>query len=145
MHRPDPRAKDTFTWWLRTYTLIPMGVGILMQFLVAVLACSGATRDLTSKGSNMAESCNFPGSFSACAPGSSSVFKLGLRLQFMTSFVTIGLVIWGWIEFLGLIMILSGGLWYLSGAGSRIWGIYYWCFGKWGTPIAGWFIMDKNH
>lgn len=34
-------------------------------------------------------------------PGSSSVFKLGLRLQFMTSFITIGLVIWGWIEFLG--------------------------------------------
>lgn len=62
---------DTFTWWLKTYTLIPMGVGILMQFLVAVLACSG----------------------------SSSVFKLGLRLQFMTSFITIGLVIWGWIEY----------------------------------------------
>eukprot|EP00435_Cladocopium_sp_Y103_P004785 s3105_g1.t1 len=30
---------------------------------------------------------------------SSKVFKLGLRLQFLTSFVTIGLVIWGWIEY----------------------------------------------
>lgn len=30
--------------------------------------------------------------------GSGSVFKLGLRIQFLTSFMIIGFVIWGWIE-----------------------------------------------
>ena len=34
-------------------------------------------------------------------PGSGSVYKLGLRLQFFTSFVAIGYVVWGWFEFLG--------------------------------------------
>ena len=34
-------------------------------------------------------------------PGSGSVYKLGLRLQFFTSFVAIGFVVWGWFEFLG--------------------------------------------
>ena len=33
--------------------------------------------------------------------GSGSVYKLGLRLQFLTSFVAIGYVVWGWFEFLG--------------------------------------------
>lgn len=35
-------------------------------------------------------------------PGSGSVYKLGLRLQFLTSFVAIGYVVWGWFEFLGI-------------------------------------------
>ena len=40
-HRTRKLSEDTFTWWLKTYTLVPMAVGIVMQALVALLACAG--------------------------------------------------------------------------------------------------------
>ena len=67
----DCERYDAFTLWMKTYTLVPMAMGVLMQLLVAVLACVG----------------------------SGSVYKLGLRLQFLTSFVAIGYVVWGWFEY----------------------------------------------
>ena len=36
--------EDAFTLWMKTYTLVPMATGILMQLLVAVLACVGVVR-----------------------------------------------------------------------------------------------------
>lgn len=41
-------VQDSFTLWLRTYTLVPMGIGILMQALVALLACAGSGHTLAS-------------------------------------------------------------------------------------------------
>jgi len=36
--------EDAFTLWMKTYTLVPMAMGVLMQLLVAVLACVGVVR-----------------------------------------------------------------------------------------------------
>ncbi|CAJ1359964.1 unnamed protein product [Effrenium voratum] len=62
---------DSFTMWMKTYALVPMGISILMQ-LVVVLA---------------AYCCNGTG------------FKIALRLQILTGAVAVGMMIWGWVEY----------------------------------------------
>lgn len=60
-----------FTLWMKLYSLIPMGVGLLMQMLVVLFAFVG----------------------------NPALFKCGMRLQAMTGLVGVGLLIWGWMEY----------------------------------------------
>ncbi|OLQ04918.1 hypothetical protein AK812_SmicGene11952 [Symbiodinium microadriaticum] len=62
---------DRFTMWMKTYPLVPMCCGILVQLLVSCLACVG----------------------------NRSVFKLGLRLQAFTGLAFVAALAWGWYEY----------------------------------------------
>mmetsp|Transcript_63254 Transcript_63254/g.100424 ORF Transcript_63254/g.100424 Transcript_63254/m.100424 type:complete len:180 (-) Transcript_63254:116-655(-) len=61
---------ESFTVWLRTYGLVPMCCGIFFQLLVTFTACCG----------------------------NHTLFKLALRLQILTGCVSVGMMIWGWVE-----------------------------------------------
>ncbi|CAE7937469.1 unnamed protein product [Symbiodinium necroappetens] len=63
--------QDRFTMWMKTYPLVPMCCGILVQLLVSCLACVG----------------------------NRSVFKLGLRLQAFTGLAFVAALAWGWYEY----------------------------------------------
>jgi len=62
---------DRFTMWMKTYPLVPMCCGILVQLLVSCLACVG----------------------------NRSVFKMGLRLQAFTGLAFVAALAWGWYEY----------------------------------------------
>ncbi|CAE7250115.1 unnamed protein product [Symbiodinium pilosum] len=62
---------DRFTLWMRTYPLVPMCCGTLVQLLVTCLACVG----------------------------NRSFFKLGLRLQALTGLAFVAAMSWGWYEY----------------------------------------------
>jgi hypothetical protein len=63
--------KDTFALWLTAYGIVPMAVGVLLQFFVVMMAI--------------------------CKAG--AAFKLGLRLQLGTELISCGLIIWGWLVY----------------------------------------------
>eukprot|EP00439_Symbiodinium_sp_Y106_P071441 s1728_g12.t2 len=73
--------QDRFTMWMKTYPLVPMCCGILVQLLV--LRVTGSLRR-------------------EAVPASLvhwSVFKMGLRLQAFTGLAFVAALAWGWYEY----------------------------------------------
>merc|ERR1719265_1621024 len=62
---------DSFKLWLRLYGLVPFACAVLMQVFVVLISCVGN------------EAC----------------FKMSMRIQALTGCVSVGFVIWGFVEY----------------------------------------------